>query len=100
MRVSWKIPVVLKLFNKQNNLNEFSWAKFFFKNPNIRNITIPVTLVGKVVYIYNGRFLNNLYITSKMVGHKFGEFSITKTLGKDFHLASEYKKKKKKKNKR
>jgi len=38
---------------------------FFFNNPNIRNITIPGTLVGKVVYIYNGKFLNYLYITSK-----------------------------------
>jgi ribosomal protein S19 len=52
--------------------------------------------VGKIIYIYNGIFLNKVYINSKMIGHKFGEFSITKTLGKDFHLASEKKRKKKK----
>jgi ribosomal protein S19 len=70
---------------------------FFSKNPNIRNLTIPYTLIGKLIYIYNGIGYKNIYVTSKMVGHKFGEFSITKTLGKDFHLAREKKKKKKKK---
>jgi len=96
MRVSWKIPVVLKVFNKKNLLNEASWIRFFFKNPNIRNLTIPSTLIGKTIYIHNGKNFNYLYINSKMIGHKFGEFSITKTLGKDFHLAREMKKKKKK----
>lgn len=97
MRVSWKIPVVLKLFNRKNCLNKLSWVNFFSKNPNIRNLTIPFTLVGKKIYIHNGNIFNILYISSKMVGHKFGEFSITKILGKDFHLAREKKKKKKRK---
>ena len=97
MRVSWKIPVVLKIFNKKNCLNKLSWVVFFTKNPNIRNLTIPSTLIGKTLYIHNGNIFNYIYISSKMVGHKFGEFSITKTLGKDFHLARESKKKKKKK---
>jgi ribosomal protein S19 len=47
--------------------------------------------------VHNGIFSDPIKIVYKMIGHKIGEFSITKVLGKEFHLARESKKKKKKK---
>ena len=32
--------------------------------------------------VYTGRTYNNVYIEEKMVGHKLGEFSFTRKLGK------------------
>lgn len=96
MRVKWKLPVVLNVFSRKNVLEELNLDLFFLKNPNLRPKLIPLTLVNKRLYIHNGRFLRFIDVTSKMIGHKMGEFSMTKTLGREFHLASEKKKKKKK----
>jgi ribosomal protein S19 len=60
---------------------------------------VPSTLIDEEVYIHNGRFIEVFTITSKMVGHKLGEFCVTKILGKDFRIACD-KKKKKKRNKK
>jgi len=97
MRVSWKIPVVLKGFSKKIILNRAAWLSFLIQNNNYRKFTICKTLVGKTIYVHNGAFSDSIKIGSKMIGHKIGEFSITKILGKEFHLAREGKKKKKKK---
>jgi small subunit ribosomal protein S19 len=32
--------------------------------------------------VYNGRTYNKIYIDEKMVGHKLGEFSFTRKLGR------------------
>jgi len=97
MRVSWKIPVVLKSFSKKVILNKSAWLSCLIQNNNYRKFTISKTLVGKMIYVHNGAFSDPIKIVSKMIGHKIGEFSITKVLGKEFHLARESKKKKKKK---
>lgn len=59
-----------------------------------RNSVIPESYVGKEVKVYNGNRFISLEIMRRMVGCKFGEFVVTKKLGKAIHN-----KKKKKKNK-
>ena len=40
--------------------------------------TIMPDLVGKKVYIHNGKSYKLLEITSQIIGYKFGEFAFTK----------------------
>lgn len=51
-----------------------------------RRSTIYPDFVGHTVAVYNGKTHLPVYITEDMVGHKFGEFSATRTYhghGKD-----------------
>jgi len=95
---SWKLPIVLKNFNKNLIFKKSFWEIFLEKNLNLRSLVIPSTLIGKRIYIYNGKIYKFIRISSKMVGHKFGEFAITKVLGKAIRKAGEKKRKKKKNN--
>ncbi|KAI0204345.1 ribosomal protein S15, eukaryotic/archaeal [Astrocystis sublimbata] len=45
----------------------------------LRNMIIVPELIGSVVAIYNGKVFNNVEIRPEMVGHYFGEFSISYT---------------------
>lgn len=47
-----------------------------------RASTILQSFVGLVFEVYNGRVYNNVYVEEKMVGHKLGEFSFTRKLGR------------------
>jgi len=47
-----------------------------------RSSTILQSFVGLVFEVYNGRVYNNVYVEEKMVGHKLGEFSFTRKLGR------------------
>lgn len=62
-----------------------------------RNSTILLELVGIHFTVYNGIRFINVFITENKVGHKFGEFSFTRKLGKFIHQKKKIKKKKKKK---
>ena len=44
-----------------------------------RRSTIIPTMVGLTFAIYNGRKFIPVFITEQMVGHKLGEFSLTRT---------------------
>jgi len=44
-----------------------------------RDSTIFPDFVGHTIAVHNGRKHNNVYVTESMVGHKLGEFSITRT---------------------
>jgi ribosomal protein S19 len=66
----------------------------------LRRFVIPRTLEGKFVSIYNGTDCIDLQVFRREIGHKFGEFSITKTLGAEFRLSFGSKKKKKKNRKK
>lgn len=46
-----------------------------------RNSIIPSVFLDKKFRIYNGKSFVSIIISRDMVGHKFGEFSITKVLG-------------------
>jgi small subunit ribosomal protein S19 len=44
-----------------------------------RRSTIFPEFVGHTVAVHNGRKFIPVYVTENMVGHKFGEFSATRT---------------------
>ncbi len=44
-----------------------------------RNIVIVPELVGKEIYVYKGNGFEQVKITEKMIGHKLGEFVLTRT---------------------
>ena len=47
-----------------------------------RSSTILQSFVGLVIEVYNGKKYNNVYIEESMIGHKLGEFSFTRKLGR------------------
>jgi len=68
--------------------------KFFFKKVTLtpikthsRRATITTELVGRIFIVYNGfsHRLKSFTVTTNMVGHKLGEFSITKDHGPAIH---------------
>ncbi len=44
-----------------------------------RNSQIPPEFIGKTFAVHNGRKFIEVYITEDMVGHRLGEFSLTRT---------------------
>ncbi|KAA0140788.1 30S ribosomal protein S19 [Gimesia chilikensis] len=68
--------VDVKLLKKIEKLNESgkktpikTWA---------RASTITPEFVGHTFLVHNGRAHLNVYVTEEMVGHKLGEFSLTR----------------------
>jgi small subunit ribosomal protein S19 len=66
-----------KLLKKIEKLNESgqkkvikSWA---------RRSTVPPEFVGHTIAVHNGIKFIPVYITENMVGHKLGEFALTRT---------------------
>ena len=47
-----------------------------------RRSTVTPDFVGLTMMIHNGRVFNPVFITENMVGHKLGEFSLTRTFRK------------------
>ena len=47
-----------------------------------RRSTITPDFVGLTMNVHNGRVFNPVFITENMVGHKLGEFSLTRTFKK------------------
>jgi small subunit ribosomal protein S19 len=43
-----------------------------------RSCDIPPEFVGFTFAVHNGKTFTNVYITEQMVGHKLGEFSMTR----------------------
>jgi len=44
-----------------------------------RRCTIPPEFVGRTFEVHNGKVFNKVFVTEDMVGHKLGEFSMTRT---------------------
>ncbi len=44
-----------------------------------RRSTVTPDMIGLTFAVHNGRKFNAVFITENMVGHKFGEFSATRT---------------------
>jgi small subunit ribosomal protein S19 len=66
-----------KLFQKVDKLNAArrkeaikTWA---------RRCTIVPEFVGHTFNVHNGKVFNPVYVTEDMVGHKLGEFSMSRT---------------------
>lgn len=71
---SWKFPfnrVSFKLIQKENEV---------YKVYN-RNLTLTTKSIDKTFRCHKGKVIGKLLITSKHMGHKLGEFFITKILG-------------------
>ena len=66
-----------KLFGKVNKQIE-SGARSPIKTW-ARRCTIIPEFVGMTFLVHNGRMFHKVFITEDMVGHKLGEFSITRT---------------------
>jgi len=47
-----------------------------------RRSTITPDFVGMTVNVHNGRAFTPVFVTENMVGHKLGEFSLTRTFKK------------------
>lgn len=65
-----------KLYRKVEKLNQMgrkepikTWA---------RSCTIVPEFVGHTFLVHNGKVFHNVFVTEDMVGHKLGEFSITR----------------------
>ncbi|MDG2200202.1 MAG: 30S ribosomal protein S19 [Phycisphaerales bacterium] len=43
-----------------------------------RSCTVVPEFVGHTFQVHNGRHFNDVFVTEDMVGHKLGEFSITR----------------------
>ncbi len=44
-----------------------------------RSSTIAPEFIGHTFLVHNGRTHINVYVTEEMVGHKLGEFALTRT---------------------
>ncbi|MFH1303109.1 MAG: 30S ribosomal protein S19 [Planctomycetota bacterium] len=69
--------VDVKLLKKIEKLNE-SGKKASIKTW-ARASTIAPEFVGHTFLVHNGRAHLSVYVTEEMVGHKLGEFSLTRT---------------------
>ncbi len=66
-----------KLFKKIQQLNESGQKKVI--KTWARRSTIPPEFVGHTIAVHNGIKFIPVYITENMVGHKLGEFALTRT---------------------
>lgn len=67
----------LKLEKKVNDMNE-SGKKTVVKTW-VRASMISPDFVGHTIAVHNGNKFIPVYITENMVGHKLGEFAVTRT---------------------
>ena len=65
---------LLKKVDEQNAAGERKVIKTWSR----RSTVIP-EMVGHTIAVHNGRKFTPVYISENMVGHKLGEFSITRT---------------------
>ena len=45
----------------------------------LREIVIVPKMVGSTIYVYNGKSYIDVLITAEMLGHRLGEFSLTRS---------------------
>ena len=68
--VNEKLFLKVEHMNQQNRKEAIrTWA---------RNCTIVPEFVGHTFQVHNGKIFHNVFITEDMVGHKLGEFSLTR----------------------
>ena len=81
-RSVWKGPFSELLHKKKANLPQKIWS---------RRSTILPKNIDRNFFIYNGKNFISIKISEEMVGHKFGEFAITRK--KPIHKSSKKKRK-------
>ena len=60
-------------------------------NTRQRRSLITDIFLHKTLRVYNGVTLRSFFVRSEMLGHRLGEFSITKVLGDDILLSKSVK---------
>lgn len=80
---------VIEAFTKR--LEEKSAKGKMMKTHN-RTIVIMPRMVGKTIGVYNGREFVKVNITHEMLGHRLGEFSMTRKIAKHTSLGKKKKK--------
>ena len=74
-RSKWKGILIKKnIFNSLKNKSNFNKITFIY---NRSTIITPICL-NHNFKIFNGKNFTKLTITEQMIGHKFGEFSLTR----------------------
>ena len=68
-----------RLLNKVNEMNKAGKKEII--NTYSRRSTIFPEFVGHTFGVHNGHKFIPVYVTEDMVGHKLGEFSLTRTFG-------------------
>ena len=69
--VDEKLSRKVEMLNQQNRKEPIrTWA---------RRCTIVPEFVGHTFQVHNGRIFNSVFVTEDMVGHKLGEFSLTRS---------------------
>ncbi|QNN21156.1 30S ribosomal protein S19 [Planctomycetales bacterium ZRK34] len=69
--VDEKLYRKVEMLNQQNRKSPIkTWA---------RRCTIVPEFVGHTFEVHNGRTFMTVFVTEDMVGHKLGEFSLTRT---------------------
>ena len=77
-RSAWKIPFVDGYLIKKANVAAKDPKKPVIKTWS-RRYTILPQFVGLTFAVYNGKKFVSVLVSEDMVGHKFGEFSPTRT---------------------
>jgi small subunit ribosomal protein S19 len=75
-RSKWKGPYLTRFFLKKK-LNSANKQILIYN----RNLTIPFFLLGKSVFIHNGKEFIKTFVSRDKIGFKFGEFSYTRKIG-------------------
>ncbi len=77
-RSVWKGPFVdVHLKKKVDEMNK-SGDRKVIKTWSRRSTVVP-DMVGHTMMVHNGRKFIPVYVTENMVGHKLGEFALTRT---------------------
>ena len=67
------------LLKKVDKLNESNKKEVI--KPHYRRSTIFPSFVGHTFAVHNGKDFIPVYVTEEMVGHKLGEFALTRKFG-------------------
>lgn len=86
---TWKLPFIPLLFYKKKFLEKK------ILNIRFKNAMIPTLFIKKniKICIFNGIWFLSLIMNSNMLGHKFGEFILTKKSDTQTHLKKKVQKK-------
>jgi len=72
-RSLWKGPFITNKFFDEIKKS----SKNFLKTTSRASVILPC-LIGKTVHVHNGKFYIPIFISEDMVGHKLGEFVLTR----------------------
>jgi small subunit ribosomal protein S19 len=73
--------VDVKLLEKIEKMSGAGGAKRPIKTWSRRSMITP-DFVGHTFLVHNGKIFNSVFVTENMVGHKLGEFSLTRSFKK------------------